>query len=82
MDQLNFLYIKNAPTTYRTNNTPCAIPTVWTISGMCQMYFSGMAMPKRTRKEIASKELINRNALTEFSNIIIFRKDTLSEWEA
>ncbi len=67
---------------YKTKRSPCAQPTILTISSIFQMYFRGMAIPNRTRKEMASKVLINRNVLIEFSNVTIFRKDTLSEWVA
>ena len=67
---------------YKTKRSPCAHPTILTISSIFQMYFKGIAIPKRTRNEIASKVLINRNALIEFSNVTIFCKDTLSEQEA
>jgi len=36
------------------------------------MYFNGIAIPKSTRKEIASKVLINLNNLTEISTVLFF----------
>lgn len=51
---------------------PCAIPTICTICGMFQIYFKGIAIPKSTRKEIASKVLINLKDFTESSTVLNF----------
>lgn len=40
------------------------MPTMLTIFGMSQIYFSGMAMPSKTKKEIPSKSAVRRSVRT------------------
>ena len=43
------------------------MPTTLTILGMSQIYFKGIAMPKSTKKEMASSVLIILKVLTDVS---------------
>ena len=42
--------------TYKTNNTPCAIPMDLTKEGSWYRYFIGIAIPSKRRKEMPSKK--------------------------
>ena len=53
---LNWKCTINRNNTYRTNSTPCAIPTDLTNEGSLYKYFMGMAIPSNNRKEIPSKK--------------------------
>ena len=55
------LFTAKARARKATNKTPCAHPTTVTIFGKPARYFSGMAISRRTRKEMPSAMAILRN---------------------
>lgn len=54
-----------APETYKIKSKPWVIPTNCTICGSSQIYFSGMAMSNKIKKEIASKKLMILNVFND-----------------
>ncbi len=60
-DQRSLNISRTTNATYRTNKTPCNIPITETAIGISNIYFNGIAIPNRSKKDIPSKYPIIRN---------------------
>ena len=69
----NSVFTINAITTYTRNKMPCVMPMISLAAGLSKKYFSGMVINKMHNRDIPSRILINRNALTIYTRLKIAR---------
>src|SRR5690606_9111173 len=63
-DQPSFLLVGSSITTYNIKRTPWIQPTYFTINGISNPYFKGMAINSRTSMEMPSIKLMILNLLS------------------